>query len=185
VLTCPSDEPNAPIATITSHNYVVNHGNTHISYGVDPPGSFQGVSFKGSPFAPRIAVKFLEITDGLSTTLLLAEVRQGQRHDLRGFSWWGQSAAFTTFFPPNTTAPDANIYGPGEANGYCDPLPPNPPCVRASTAYPMVQSARSRHPQGVNVVHGDGSVRFVSNNVNLQTWRNLGSTLDGEVLGDY
>ena len=178
VLTCPSDEPNAPIGRITSHNYFVNHGNTHIGQG-----TFQGVTFKGAPFAPRTAFKLLDIADGLSNTLLMAEVRQGQRRDLRGFSWWGPSAAFTTFFTPNTTSPDANQYGP--ADGYCDPLPPNPPCIQNSSAYPTIQSARSQHAQGVNVVQGDGSVRFVSNTVNLQTWRNLGSMRDGEALGDY
>jgi prepilin-type N-terminal cleavage/methylation domain-containing protein len=178
VLTCPSDEPNSPIGQITSHNYVVNHGNTHTGQG-----TFQGVTFKGAPFAARQAFKLLDMADGLSNTLLMAEVRQGQRRDLRGFSWWGPSAAFTTFFTPNTTSPDANQYGP--ADGYCDPLPPNPPCIQNSSAYPTIQSSRSQHPQGVNVVLGDGAVRFVSNNVNLQTWRNLGSTRDGEALGDY
>jgi prepilin-type processing-associated H-X9-DG protein len=92
---------------------------------------------------------------------------------------------FTTFFPPNTTAPDANQYGPDDGTGYCDPAPPNPPCIQNSSAYPTVQSSRSQHPQGVNVLLGDGSVRFVSDTINLQTWRNLGSSRDGEVVGDY
>jgi hypothetical protein len=37
----------------------------------------------------------------------------------------------------------------------------------------------------VNVVLGDGSVRFVNNSISLQTWRNLGSSQDGLVVGDY
>jgi prepilin-type N-terminal cleavage/methylation domain-containing protein/prepilin-type processing-associated H-X9-DG protein len=180
VCTCPSDTPNAPIARMTSHNYVVNYGNT-----TSAQSSFQGVPFLGAPFAPRKAFRFADITDGASNTLLMIEVVQGQRHDLRGFTWWGPSAGGTTFFPPNTTAPDANQYGPGEDNGYCDPLPPNPPCVQNSGAYPTIQSARSKHPQGVNVLLGDGSVRFVSDNINLQTWRNLGSSRDNQVVGDY
>jgi len=32
-LTCPSDQPNAPIGQITSHNYVINYGNTHMGQG--------------------------------------------------------------------------------------------------------------------------------------------------------
>lgn len=94
-------------------------------------------------------------------------------------------AAGSTFFPPNTTSPDANQYGPGESNGYCDPNPPNPPCVRNSGAYPTIQSARSRHAGGVNTVFCDGSVHFINNGINLQTWRNLGSSGDGQVLGEY
>ena len=179
VLTCPTDEPNTPIGRITSHNYVVNHGNTTTGQG-----TFQGVTFKGAPFASRKAFKLTDIADGLSTTLLMGEVRQGARKDLRGFSWWGPSAALTTFFTPNTSSPDANQYGPGDGTGYCDPTPPNPPCIINSSAYPTIQSSRSLHPGGVNAVLGDGSVRFFTDGINLQTWRNLGSSQDGLPLGD-
>jgi prepilin-type N-terminal cleavage/methylation domain-containing protein/prepilin-type processing-associated H-X9-DG protein len=180
VLTCPSDQANAPIGQITSHNYVVNYGNT--TYSQD---TYQQVKFKGAPFAPRKTFRLQDISDGTSNTLLMAEVVQGQRQDLRGFSWWGDSSAMETFFPPNPTSPDSNIYAPGDGTGFCDPNPPNPPCIQASTAYPEFQSSRSRHPQGVNVVLCDGSARFISNDINLQTWRNLGSSHDGNVLGDY
>jgi hypothetical protein len=186
ILTCPSDQPNAPITVsgigVTSHNYVINYGNTHAGQ-TRFPGT--DVTFKGAPFGPRKTFRFADISDGLSNTLLMIEVRQGQRRDLRGFSWWGPSASAQTFWPPNTTSPDANQYGPGESNGYCDPDPPNPPCVRNSSAYPTIQSSRSQHPQGVNAGLCDGSVRFISNTIQLETWRNLGSSRDGEVVGDY
>src|SRR5262245_44935359 len=180
VCTCPSDTPNTPIGRITSHNYVVNYGNTTTAQN-----TFQGVPFLGAPFAPRKAFRLLDLTDGTSNTLLLLEVVQGQGRDLRGFTWWGPSAAGTTFFAPNTTAPDANQYGPGDGTGFCDPVPPNPPCIQNSGAYPTIQSARSRHTGGVNVALGDGSVRFVTDNINLLTWRNLGSSRDGQPVGDY
>jgi prepilin-type N-terminal cleavage/methylation domain-containing protein len=180
ILTCPSDQPNAPIGSITSHNYVVNYGNT--SYF---QSTFQGVPFFGAPFAPRKKFRLADLTDGTSNTVLMLEVRQGQRRDLRGFTWWGPATAGETFFPPNTTSPDAIQYAPGDGTGYCDPLPPNPPCVGPSGAYPYIVSARSYHPGGVQVVLGDGSVRFVTNNINLQVWRNLGSSQDGQPLGDY
>jgi prepilin-type N-terminal cleavage/methylation domain-containing protein/prepilin-type processing-associated H-X9-DG protein len=40
-------------------------------------------------------------------------------------------------------------------------------------------TASSNHPGGVNVVFGDGSVRFVSDNVDLETWWALG-TINGQ-----
>jgi hypothetical protein len=45
--------------------------------------------------------------------------------------------------------------------------------------------ARSRHPGGAN--HGlvDGSVRFISNDVNLQTYQWLGSKDGGEAIANY
>jgi len=39
--------------------------------------------------------------------------------------------------------------------------------------------ARSLHPGGVNAVMGDGSVRFVTNNIDLLTWQLTGSRNDG------
>jgi prepilin-type N-terminal cleavage/methylation domain-containing protein len=180
ILTCPSDTPNTPISTITSHNYVVNYGNT--SYF---QSTFQGVPFLGAPFAPRKKFKIGDLTDGTSNTILMMEVRQGQRKDLRGFTWWGPATAGETFFPPNTTSPDAIQYAPGDGTGYCDPAPPNPPCVGPTGAYPYIVSARSNHSGGVQVVLGDGSVHFITNTINLQVWRNLGSTHDGSPLGNF
>ncbi|MDX2036639.1 MAG: DUF1559 domain-containing protein [Isosphaeraceae bacterium] len=43
-------------------------------------------------------------------------------------------------------------------------------------------SARSSHPGGVNALTGDGSVKFIKDTVNLQTWRALGTRNGGEVL---
>jgi hypothetical protein len=46
-------------------------------------------------------------------------------------------------------------------------------------------SSKSYHTGGVQVVHGDGSVRFISQNINLDTWRNLGFIQDGNVVGAF
>jgi prepilin-type N-terminal cleavage/methylation domain-containing protein/prepilin-type processing-associated H-X9-DG protein len=45
-----------------------------------------------------------------------------------------------------------------------------------------IVSARSQHPGGVNVLLGDGSVRFVKDSVSQETWRGLGTRAGGEVL---
>ncbi len=44
-----------------------------------------------------------------------------------------------------------------------------------------IVSARSLHTGGVNAAMGDGSVQFVSDNINLVTWRALGTRAQGEV----
>jgi prepilin-type N-terminal cleavage/methylation domain-containing protein len=46
-------------------------------------------------------------------------------------------------------------------------------------------TARSYHAVGVHVLMGDGSVRFVANNVDGATWRALGSVSNGEIIGDF
>jgi prepilin-type processing-associated H-X9-DG protein len=46
-------------------------------------------------------------------------------------------------------------------------------------------AARSYHAGGVNVVFGDGSVRFITDNINFATWQALGTRAGGETPGNY
>jgi prepilin-type processing-associated H-X9-DG protein len=46
-------------------------------------------------------------------------------------------------------------------------------------------TARSNFSGGVNVCFGDGSVRFVRDSINPQTWRALATRAGGEVIGDF
>ncbi len=48
-----------------------------------------------------------------------------------------------------------------------------------------VMPARSMHPGGVNVGLGDGSVRFVSETVNLLTWQRLAQRSSGQPAGEF
>jgi prepilin-type N-terminal cleavage/methylation domain-containing protein/prepilin-type processing-associated H-X9-DG protein len=50
---------------------------------------------------------------------------------------------------------------------------------------PGQAAARSYHSGGVNVMLGDGSVRFVRNGIDPATWRALATRNGGEVIGDY
>lgn len=43
----------------------------------------------------------------------------------------------------------------------------------------------SYHPGGIHIGLSDGSVRFVSENINFNTLRRLGSMNDGQVLGEF
>jgi prepilin-type N-terminal cleavage/methylation domain-containing protein/prepilin-type processing-associated H-X9-DG protein len=193
VLTCPSDQPNPGAITttiggvvysITSHNYVVNYGNgTNYQGDPLPPGStpsplpatwrFLGAPFGFSPYTVRIT----DMTDGTSNTLLASETVQGIGSDLRGFTWWAPGAQFTTIYPPNTSSPDIVTQN-------CNSQPArNLPCVNNGGAW-NIQAARSRHSGGVTAVMGDGSVRFVQNSINIDTWRALSTTQGGEVISD-
>jgi prepilin-type processing-associated H-X9-DG protein len=46
------------------------------------------------------------------------------------------------------------------------------------------RAARSNHPQSVNVLFGDGSVRNVSQAISLSTWRAISTRNGGEVPGN-
>lgn len=201
-LTCPSDTPNAPIGNprVTSHNYGVNYGNTSFFQT-----TLNGIPFLGAPFhcytgstsddGPVNAtqartwtriygkpVALAELTDGTSSTLMLAEVIQGKRNDLRGFSWWGGASGFVTYLAPNSREPDV------VTGGNCLSLVAgNPPCVRPSTpSRPRMMGARSRHPGGVQVAFCDGHVTFISNTIDYNVWQSLGTSMGSEpISGDY
>jgi prepilin-type N-terminal cleavage/methylation domain-containing protein/prepilin-type processing-associated H-X9-DG protein len=180
ILTCPSDNPNAPLSGITSHSYALNFGNT----GVWQQLTLNSVRFAGAPFGNGDAVvkrvELQQIADGSSNTLLAAELIMGQYTDLRGFTWWGDAAGFTTYLAPNSPLPDVL----NDAS-YCVNQPPNPPCTGVPTASnPPMLAARSRHTGIVNVAMCDGSVRGVSDSININTWRALSTTKGGEVVSE-
>lgn len=178
--TCPSDVHAKMNSAITKHNYAVNFGNT----GIEQQNLPDGVKFHGAPFVynvksvPARTARFSDLVDGLSTTALASEVLQGQSQDARGLTWWGDASTYTAYHGPNTDEPDS-IYN----NQFCQPHPQNPPCVVATAEFPKMFAARSRHSGGVNTLLSDGSARFVSDSVDLETWRSLSTARGSEVLG--
>jgi prepilin-type N-terminal cleavage/methylation domain-containing protein/prepilin-type processing-associated H-X9-DG protein len=190
--TCPSDKISAPfpIGTggMTKHNYVVNYGPTGLEknlYEIPNGGWNQvallnGVKYEGAPFESRKAIKLSRITDGTSNTLLMAEVLQGENSDIRGLTWWGDGAGFTTYLGPNASQPDVSVYA-----SYCNVTENDlKPCVQQTHANPEMYAARSRHPGGVNVAMCDGSVRAVSDTIDLNTWRALSTIHGAEVVNE-
>jgi prepilin-type N-terminal cleavage/methylation domain-containing protein/prepilin-type processing-associated H-X9-DG protein len=92
----------------------------------------------------------------------------------RQWAWVSHSASlFNTAAPPNWKMTDhlggLGVGGAGLAWDSCLGIVP----------------ARSMHTGGVNVCLADGSVRFISDSINLFTWQCLGNARDGQVLGDF
>jgi prepilin-type N-terminal cleavage/methylation domain-containing protein/prepilin-type processing-associated H-X9-DG protein len=190
-LTCPSDIPTRlPPSLMTKHNYTINIGNTG-----HQQGTLNGVPFTGAPFGrgkfvgdyeittpggwlvrPSKGTPFREIEDGLSNTMCMGEILQGRDVDLRGLIW--QIISLTTaYVPPNSTIPD-------NFNGSCNNQPQvNLPCLNGGGS--VITAHRSRHPGGVQVLMCDASARFISNTININTWRALGDSYGGvPVNGD-
>jgi len=51
--------------------------------------------------------------------------------------------------------------------------------------WPNTQSFRSWHPAGLNFAMADGSTQFISQDINLATYRALATRAGGEIVGDY
>jgi len=89
----------------------------------------------------------------------------------RGFMWATgeiRCASYNHYYTPNAKIYDCvtNDLTPGEG-------------IFTAVGF---RAARSRHPGGVNVLLGDGSVQFITDNVDLTTWRALSTRSGGEVV---
>jgi prepilin-type processing-associated H-X9-DG protein len=195
---CPSDGGEAlsyrGADLFAGGNYQVNVGSgVGLNYAVrnKTDGLFYG----------EAKIRFASMTDGTSNTLLISETLFGLRQDTsdlvdyrrqmasfsggspgtvdaatlvagsgstyrggRAFSWlWGVGYNCTVngYLPPNSDTPDVQFHGDG------------------------ILAARSAHSGGVQIGLADGSVRFVSDQVDLATWRRLFSRNDGLPLGTF
>ncbi len=207
---CPSDGQDPifvgdPAGPMAGTNYAVNSGSGTGTY-------YDATYPTDGPFAYGQTVGFRDLIDGTSQTMLMSEVILGSgtretrppaappyrvygaisasrsipgRPGLtlggalvdpdvaalipRVSTWLGTrgnawiigrmvSSQFNAYLPPNSRVPDISGHGRGW------------------------MGARSLHPGGVNVLLGDGSVRFVKNAVDLATWRALSTKAGGEVI---
>ena len=127
--------------------------------------------------------KLTAISDGTSNTLLMSEKiihPQDNVFDHRGdfLNDDGGGNIFNTLDTPNAGI-DAMKFPQ-----YCTAAP-QLPCTTATgegSRFAMKQSARSRHTGGVNVLLGDGSVRFIRDSIPLVTWQALSTMSGGEVI---
>jgi prepilin-type N-terminal cleavage/methylation domain-containing protein/prepilin-type processing-associated H-X9-DG protein len=157
-------------------NYVGCSGSTAFNPGGSRGGDLNGIFYYQS------STRLPEITDGTSNTLLISEILVAPDdnpggHDVRGRMWNPAnqgSILFSTFHPPNTSAPDALQY--------CQPIR-SAPCTATTTNINL--SARSVHAGGVNVGMADGSTRFVTNGIAPATWQSLGTRAAGDLAGDF
>jgi prepilin-type processing-associated H-X9-DG protein len=73
-------------------------------------------------------------------------------------------------------------HDPGRGGGYFHTNPPNSKsCNGGYFAYGWV-GASSLHPGGVNVLFVDGSVHFIKDSIDYQTWLALGTIAGGEII---
>jgi prepilin-type N-terminal cleavage/methylation domain-containing protein/prepilin-type processing-associated H-X9-DG protein len=189
---CPSDRPGAlwkgDIYWRARGNYVVNWGNMAVPRNTGDPAQDPALGY--APFGyldfassnqPR-ASGFADMTDGSSNTMLLSEIimaRNDTDYDIRG-DMMNDDRPCTQFMTINTPNSGTDV------SPYCNgtTYPANPPCTNANSGFSH-KAARSRHSGGVNILLGDGSVRFIRNSIDLATWRALGTMNGGEVLGNF
>ena len=132
-----------------------------------------------TPSQPRQS-SFKDFTDGTSYTMLLSEVIQAAEDthfDIRG-DMLNDDTPCTMYMTINTPNSGTDVSPFIPAGG---PRPENPPYTNAGLPYTH-KAARSRHPGGVNMIMGDCSLRFVSDDIALAAWRAMGTMNGSEVV---
>lgn len=200
VLTCPSDagsvfSEDGNGVKWAGTNYMVNAGpgtGTIYCNTADTSGLF----WRGS------SSSFRDVTDGTSNTLLLTETLFGMRGngttslvDAQRQMKRVSGGAPCSISADDLAARSASSYEGGRAsswlrnqtyntmiNGYFAPNHVDPDVSHHGDC---LMAARSLHPGGVQAALADGSVRFVSETIELPTWRYLFSRNDGQVLGEF
>ncbi|MCR9233424.1 MAG: DUF1559 domain-containing protein [bacterium] len=183
VVRCPSDSSRQPSSTYGPTNYMACRGQSRTA----------GNNSSNSIFSMNSKVRIRDIEDGTSNTMMVSET----------FA----SAPMCSELPASNgtcNAVCATVYGSntsGAQQGYSwmwaqqyhshyysttyTPNPKTPDCGAGSGSTTATVSARSKHTGGVHVLLADGSVRFASSNIDLDTWRQLGNHQDGNVIGEW
>lgn len=154
--------PFLPLAFVPSGN--ADHGNTISS--IDLSGV---VSRLGSK------IKMADISDGTSNVVMVGEILPECNDHTSG--WWNYNgmnnahASMIVSINDFTTCP--NIPGG------------NKPTCAAQSNWNYSWGFRSRHTGGAHFLMCDGSVRFLSQNLDGVTYRRLGGRADGAIVGDF
>ncbi len=154
----------------------MSRGNYAASYGSGT--MIESVSAAKAGFlATNSSTSMRDITDGTTNTIALSEVRfrVGNAADNRGawvYPGMGGSV-FSTGLNPNSFTADRLL----SCNSVTDL-----PCTQLSTVADYdtaIAAARSLHSGGVHAAMTDGSVRFVSNNINSTVYQAIGTRANG------
>ncbi len=182
---CPSDPGTnvlfEPILTAwySRSNYAANFGSA--SWGVkfwqDP--KYRGVMGQNS------GVRFAGITDGLTNTVCVAEIRAvPSPRDNRGAWAFPAPGASSVGLDCDRECQGINGDPSHDWIPYCSPSPGQLPCtfqnMEESNAGP-----RSLHPQSANVLFSDGSVRGISDSLDRKVAYRLFTSSDGEMVGEF
>lgn len=189
-LNCPSHP--AVISRLTQDydgfvkgNYAANVGAGRMLRLAD----FRNTSLRGPiSVTGRWGANFSSIIDGSSNTVLIGEiVKVDSGGDDRGAWAWCTGATFSgqgnggAVLGPNTRMlMDSSPYSDNDTTNIVFNWRSNPDSGNNSGV-----GARSFHTGGVHFTLGDGTVRFISENVDLTTYERLLSIADGATVGSF
>ncbi len=195
----PFTKPSGALYALTSYG---GNGGTqsHPPASISGDGIFAGMGppITSPPTVQHGLVRISNVTDGTSSTILLGERSQVDRNydtffaggyttnPMGGWGYWAPSGGqlgitdltMSSFGPINYRFPFDFANKPGSINS-------------AATFDVSVENIRrlcafgSQHTGGAHLALADGSVRFVSENVDANTLRALSTRSGGEFVGEF
>lgn len=182
---CPSD-PGSTVQASTGTNYGISATNTgtggakttydFVVYGLSNPCPENWMTAAPNTIATRrmfgenSRCRIGDITDGTSNTVAIAETTL-EVHNGRGNCWgyrgWVMSGVDLAVNTINNW----------------EYTPTNPPIIIGRLG--SWSRPGSLHTGGMHILLADGSVRFLSENVDTTTRKNLSFMADGQVLGEF
>jgi prepilin-type N-terminal cleavage/methylation domain-containing protein/prepilin-type processing-associated H-X9-DG protein len=201
---CPSDSATGivPGSSYGASNYYCNVGT-----GFSSTGDYTGDYVSGDGvFLLNRSVRLTDIRDGTSSTAAMSEAILGDGQTPTGSAPTDVKRqalvlSGSTLTTPTTCGAGAvggavwsgtyngNLWINGgywatDYNHYYTPNTSSWDCLNTANNYGL-KAARSLHTGGVNLLLCDGSVHFVTDGIDLTTWRALATRNGGETVGEF
>ena len=159
--------------TIAFAESLVGSVNYNVITAYNRNNDVDGVQGLGPAEVPNaITLPLATLTAALNTCTQAYQVGQQTAVNVSVGNRWGWGGTGETLF--NTIVPPNSKQWAWNTCQTC-----GPPCAPSEAPF---SNAQSNHPGGVNVMMGDGSVRFIKDSINMQTWMGLGTRMGGEVI---
>jgi len=195
---CPSQPRDHVLSSQDFTGFEKAHYAVNVGAGYTTNFSHFGNSLYKGPFSVvgMYGAKFRDITDGTSNTIVFSEIMTAAGgSDDKGAWGWAFGPTFSgrngvgsmIIMTPNTTArTDCSPYASNNTSHTIFGRRNNPDCTGTSgNGILGGVAARSFHKGGVQATFADGTVRFISDNLNADIWSNLLAMQDGNVIGEF
>ena len=204
---CPSDFPITPYSRAESSNpysqtsYFPSGGTWNTVAYYHGPEEWRMYPGNGA-FDSLTSYGIKSFTDGTSNTILVGECSRYKNDPDRVFNQWSRWGFFGSSIGASTTRPQGLAFEVPRINAppkigdgtFAGPPAALPGGTSDDSDYknwlkdtPVYQEFgqwgfRSQHPGGANFVFADGSVKFIKESVNMNTYHALGTRGTGEVV---
>ncbi|HXG08261.1 MAG TPA: DUF1559 domain-containing protein [Gemmataceae bacterium] len=163
------------------------YGPSHTWGDTNDPNLLRGMFSRGPSALGGPKIRVLDVIDGTANTILLGEIlpefAEFQRYTTHAWAGRNHVSQGQTIQPINWRIDPIPLNGPPAFSANCQQTgtgacPSGP--QHCMWNWHVTWGFKSRHPGGVNFAFVDGSIHFISEGINHQTYQYLGCRHDGQ-----